>query len=617
MHISRIISLLVLTATLACSDQNSTQEDVMFKDPHSGAAPATARVTHLSWEAKVLFETQQIEATASWTIEKKADATEMYFDSRGLEIYSVSLDNGSSTNFVLDERDNPWMGDLLTIAIDPSTTRVNIHYITAPTAAAVQWLEARQTLDKKGPFMFTQSQAILARSWIPCQDSPGIRFTYDARVEVPKGMLALMSAENPRTVSADGIYTFRQPHPIPAYLMALSVGYMDFKAIDKRSGVYAESGLLEKSRLEFQELPAMIDAAEKLYGPYAWGRYDVLVLPPSFPFGGMENPMLTFATPTILAGDRSLTSLIAHELAHSWSGNLVTNADWNDFWLNEGFTVYFERRIMEAIQGPDYAEMLASLGFQDMEGTIQTFGASSAATQLKLNLAESDPDDGMNDIAYEKGYSLLRLIENEVGRDRMDAFLRAYFKKFAFRSMTTERFIEYLKKRLLDEATYQKLNIDSWIYAPGLPENVIRPVPTRFLAVDKALKTWVEDGKLENRIYKKWSSHEWLHFIRQLPDKLTATQMTSLDHQFGFTNSGNSEILAAWFIHAIRNDYIAAYPRIHTFLESVGRRKFIVPIYQALLDNPNTREMARKIYREYRPNYHSVATQTLDTMIIL
>lgn len=605
----------LLLAALLLSGCKTEKPIVMKLDPHSAAVPALARTTHLHWDAKVDFDQKTITAKASWQIEMAKEATEIYFDSRGLDILSVSLDEKVSTTFKLESRPEPWMGDKLIVQLKPNTNSVHIVYRTSTDAAALQWLSAQQTLDKKGPFLFTQSQAILARTWLPCQDSPGIRFTYDAVVEVPVGMLALMSAENPTELNKDGKYTFKQEKPIPAYLMALAVGYLSFKAIDDRSGVYAEAGLLEKSWNEFQELPAMISAAEALYGLYAWGRYDLLVLPPSFPFGGMENPVLTFATPTILAGDRSLTSLVAHELAHSWSGNLVTNANWNDFWLNEGFTVYFERRIMEAIQGPDYAEMLAALGHQDLLATLDEMGPNNPGTCLKLQLDSLDPDEGMNDIAYEKGNALLRVIEKEVGRARMDTFLRLYFSRHAFQVMTTEQFITYLQKELLSPEQYAKLQVEHWIYQPGLPNNVITPVPKRFHQVEAALAVWMKDKKLATQITSSWSSHEWLHFIRLLPDSLTLADLRLLDAQYQFSYSGNSEILAAWFLPAIRKQYDPAYGPIKSFLMEVGRRKFLVPIYKTLLENPETAAMAKEIYQNARANYHSVAVNTLDELM--
>ncbi|MBL0317256.1 MAG: hypothetical protein IPP69_16430 [Flavobacteriales bacterium] len=300
---------------------------------------------------------------------------------------------------------------------------VEIDYKTSPDAEALLWVEGEK------PFLFTQSQAILARTWVPCQDSPGVRITYNADVTVPSDLMALMSAENPQQKSSDGKYHFKMDQPIPSYLMALAVGDVVFREIGPRTGVYAIPSLADAAANEFSDMQKMVDEAEKLYGSYVWGRYDLLILPPAFPFGGMENPKLTFATPTIIAGDKSLVSLVAHELAHSWSGNLVTNSTWDDFWLNEGFTVYFEQRIMEAVYGRERSEMLATLSRQDLDATIADISTSEHPedSKLKLALEGRSPDDGMTDIAYNKGYFFLRLIEETVGRERFDKFLKVFY----------------------------------------------------------------------------------------------------------------------------------------------------------------------------------------------
>ncbi len=583
-------------------------------DPHSAAEFDVATVTSLDWDAEIDFENQKIKATALWRFKAENGAKIIYFDTKNLNIEEISDNNGPISNWKLIPQKHSWLGENLSVPIDAKTVFIKIKYTTSQEAPALQWLLKSQTADKKGPFLFTQSQAILARTWLPCQDSPGIRFHYKARVKVPPGMLALMSATNPTAVSPSGIYTFEQKNAIPSYLMALAVGHLSYQAIDDRSGVYAEESILKKSVEEFSELPKMIVAAENLYGPYTWGKYDILVLPPSFPFGGMENPVLTFATPTIIAGDKSLTSLIAHELAHSWSGNLVTNANWNDFWLNEGFTVYFERRIMESIYGAEYAEMLALLGYKDLSSTMLEFGYQSEDTRLKLKLDDRDPDDGMNDIAYEKGYFLLRTIEHEVGRSAMDTFLRRYFHRYAFQQMTTEKFISYLKKELLSEEDYLKLKIDQWIYEAGVPENIHIPKSERFARVEKSVADWREKKQLSPELTNTWSSHEWLHFLRNLPSEITVHDMALLDQQYGFTKSGNSEILFEWFKLGINKKYQPCFPSLEQFLNAVGRRKFILPLYKALLENDYA-DFAKRVYSASRMNYHAVATQSIDAIL--
>jgi leukotriene-A4 hydrolase len=503
--------------------------------------------------------------------------------------------------------------------IKSDTKKVIIHYQTSPGAEAVQWLEPSQTAGKAQPFMFTQSQAILARSWVPCQDSPNIRFTYDAEVRTPKEFIALMSASNPHQKNSSGVYSFRMDQPIPSYLLALTVGDIGFKAVSARAGIYAEPAILEKAAWEFADLEKMVAGAEDLYGKYRWDRYDVIVLPPSFPFGGMENPRLTFATPTILAGDRSLTSLIAHELAHSWSGNLVTNATWNDFWLNEGFTVYFEHRIMEKLYGKDYSEMLAMLALQDLKKTMADLKAENnfKDTKLMLDLSGRNPDEGVTDVAYNKGYFFLRSIEESHGREKFDSFLKSYFSDNAFTSMNTEAFMSYIKNYYKDKFAIELTDdlFDRWIFTEGLPDDCPTPASKRFDDPQKALQAWKNGEPLNKGVGRDWSTHEWLHFLKNLPDTLTVKQMTELDAFGDFTASGNAEIITEWLVHAIRNDYKKAFPKLEEFLTTVGRRKFLSPLYNELIKTPEGTLQAREIYRRARPNYHYVSTNTFDKFL--
>ena len=616
------ITLIALVFLLnACSQKEQkqgakyTEKPMISKDSHSYARPTEAVVKHLDLDITVHFDEQSISGIASYTIEHKPEVTEIYFDTEQLSIEKVTLDdNNEETDFSLAERDEI-LGQALVINIRPETKSVHIHYHTNPGARALQWLNPQQTAGKKSPFLFTQSQAILARTWLPCQDSPGIRYTYSAKVKVPEGMLALMSAVNPTEKNAEGHYEFRMDQPVPSYLMALAVGDIVFEPIGEHTGVYAEPAMLEASVHEFAEMEDMLLAAEKLYGTYAWERYDLIVLPPSFPFGGMENPRLTFATPTIIAGDRSLTALVAHELAHSWSGNLVTNATWDDFWLNEGFTVYFEQRIMEALYGRDYSEMLAVLSRQGLEHEVKELLAKKPEdTHLKLDLSGRDPDDGMTAIAYDKGYFFLRLLEETVGREAFDAFLKNYFEEHRFQVMNTKRFLEKLKKDLLNPEQAQQVTIDAWVYGPGLPENCPVPRSERFTLVDEALSKWKAGAAAADLEVQNWTTHEWLHFLRALPETLSPEQMTELDAAFAFTRSGNNEILAAWWQPVIKSAYQPAYEAMKNFLIQVGRRKFLTPTYRALKAH-NQLDLARSIYKEARPNYHSVSTGTMDELL--
>lgn len=627
-----ILSLLLATVWGGCTSpeqkaDSQTASVVSLDDPHSFARPQEAAVTHADLDMKVDFENETITGIATLTLKRTPDAKYVYLDTKDMDILAIKRSGpdqpAEDAPYEMGEKDEI-LGEALIIALGPNTNQVQIAYRTHADAEALQWLPARLTAGKTMGYLLTQSQAINARTWVPIQDGPGMRFTYTAKVKVPPGMMALMSAENPTEKSSDGIYTFKMEQPIPAYLLALAVGDIGFQSLGPRSGVYADPSMLEKSAYEFADLEKMMQLAEGLYGPYRWDRYDIVVLPSSFPFGGMENPRLTFATPTILAGDRSLVSLVAHELAHSWSGNLVTNANWNDFWLNEGFTVYFEMRIMEELEGRTYSEMLSQLSYQDLLSEVQTMGPTSRETWLKLDLKGQNPDDGVTSIAYDKGYYFLRLVEQTVGREDFDAFLRGYFEKHAFETMTTEAFLVTLKNDLLknDPDMLAQIDIERWVYGPGVPENVPKPVSERFAQVDAVQTQWMDGTPINTETAKAWSTHEWLHFIRNLPPQTTEAQFVELDRQFGLTQSSNCEIQCAWYTQALRHTYEPAYPAVKSFLTSVGRRKFLTPLYEQMLQNEKREAgskggmaLAKDIYTEARPTYHPISYNTIDKLL--
>lgn len=578
-------------------------------DFHSFSRPEEARVVHLDWNASVDFESKIIRGVATYTVDCAEDAERIVFDTHGLEVGAVQVD-GEAVVFDLG-REQPFLGQPLSIPVQPSSREVTIWYTTAPDAGALLWV------DGESPFLFTQSQAILARTWIPCQDSPGIRFTYRASVQVPTNLMALMSATNPTEKSPNGSYTFEMAQPIPSYLMALAVGDVEFREVGAHTGVYATPELIEAAAYEFAEMEDLLVAAEGLYGPYAWERYDLLVLPPAFPFGGMENPRLTFATPTILAGDRSLVSLVAHELAHSWSGNLVTNATWDDFWLNEGFTVYFEQRIMEAVYGRDISEMLATLSHQGLVDEVDAIlDLNPDDTHLKLHLKDRNPDDGMTAIAYDKGYFFLRLLEQTVGREAWDGFLRAYFARHAFTVMDTDAFITYLKRELLTTPELlEAVNLEAWIFGAGLPENCPAVRSERIERVDALLAEWVNGATPTEALpWENWVYQERYRFLSNLPDETPAARLAELDARWNITGTGNNEVLFAWLEQGVRSQYTPCYDRLRSFLEVVGRRKFLTPLYRAL-EETGQGDLARSIYSSARPNYHSVATATLDELL--
>jgi leukotriene-A4 hydrolase len=595
--------------TATAPAQPPQQQAAAVRDPHSYSRPDEARVEHIGLDLTVDFAKTQLSGVATLRIKKQPQATALVLDTNGLTIAKVTLQPGGvAAQYKLAPAD-PIFGSALEIAIKPETESVSIEYASSPGARALQWLEPAMTAGKQHPFLLSQSQAILARTWVPCQDTPGVRFTYDATLRVPKELLAVMSAENPQAKNEEGIYTFRMPQPVPSYLLAIAVGDLEFRPFDTRSGVYAEPSMLEASAREFEDTPKMIATAESLYGPYRWGRYDLLVLPPSFPYGGMENPRLTFLTPTVIAGDKSLVALIAHELAHSWSGNLVTNATWNDFWLNEGFTTYFEHRITEKQFGRNYSEMLWLLGVTEVKEELATLPPGDQS--LYVDLKGRDPDEAPTQV-YEKGALFLRLLEETAGRERWDQFLRTYFEKHAFQPMNTASFKEYLKASLPD--VVQKVNIDAWINGPGLPANAPQPKSEAFAKVEAQAKAFAEDASADEIQAEGWSSHERVHFIQSLP-KLAPGRLAELDERFHFRDSGNSEVLSAWLEKSIDAGYKEVRPAIERFLTTQGRRKFLKPIYEKLMKTPDDAAFAKQIYAKARSSYHPVSQATIDTIV--
>ncbi len=622
--------LVILTANWSNSNAQKmnnmeikTTTGTYAKDVHSFSNPQAVKVTHIDLDWNVLFDKKILQGTATLSIERtSADKTApIVLDTRDLNIEKTETSADGKTfksaAFKIGGTDK-FLGAPLTIQLPAAAKFVRIYYSTSPTASGLQWLAPEQTAGKKTPYMFSQAQAIHARSFIPLQDSPGIRVTYSAKVHTPKGLLAVMSAEgnSQNNDARSGEYSFKMTHPIPSYLIAIAVGDLRFQNLGKRTGVYSEPSMLEKSAYELADTEKMVEAAEKLYGAYRWGRYDLLVLPPSFPFGGMENPMLTFATPTILAGDRSLVSLVAHELAHSWSGNLVTNATWSDFWLNEGTTTYIERRIIEEIYGKPRREMETMLGRKVLDGNLAEFDARDEILHVDLN--GRDPDDGFTEVPYEKGSLYLRHLEEAVGREKFDNFLRGYFDSHAFQSITTETFVNYLQKNLIDENSklITRADADEWIYKAGLPKDAPNPTSAAFQKVEAQAKGY-ENGKVAAADVKtnEWTTQEWLHFLQTLPENLGAAKMVELDKAFNLTTRGNSEIAFQWLQMAIKNNYQPANTRIEEFLTTIGRRKFVKPLYEELIKTPDGKKRADEIYAKARPGYHPITQATVDGIL--
>jgi leukotriene-A4 hydrolase len=570
------------------------------RDSHSYAQPEKVRVTHCSLSLAASFEERSLRGTARLNLERIDSTAPLILDTRALRIESVTC-AGTPVEFVLADRD-PILGSALSISLPAGADSVEIRYATSQEASGLQWLNPEQTAGKKHPFLFSQSQSIHARSWIPLQDSPGIRFTYDAQIEAPAGLLALMSAREQRHEGTQ--HSFVMDLAVPAYLIAIAIGELESATVGARTRVYAEPPILAAAAREFEDTETLIQTVEKLYGPYRWGRYDLLILPPSFPFGGMENPCLTFVTPTVIAGDKSLVSLISHELAHSWSGNLVTNATWRDFWLNEGFTTYLENRIQEEVYGLEQALMEQVLDRRDLEKELREFPLPDQI--LHIDLTGRDPDEGCTHIPYIKGALFLRLMEQTFGRAEFDRFMRAYFDRFAFQSVTTEEALAFLRVELFarfpDKAA--AIPVKEWVTQSGLP-----------MAAPRARSPRLEKIAEGTGPSKDWKTQEWLEFLQTLPHPISQATMGEIDAKWNLTNIGNYEILAEWLGLAIRTEYAPAYTRLNQFLHEVGRTRMLRHLYAELQKTESGQQIARAIYTTARRGYHPMAQTVVDKIL--
>ncbi|MCG8277844.1 M1 family metallopeptidase [Stenotrophomonas sp. NLF4-10] len=590
-------------------------------DESSYAEPDKVVVKDLALELNVDFDQKQIGGTATYALEwKDKDAKQLVLDTRELTIEKVEAlaADGAATplQFELAPADKVF-GSRLGIEAPQQPASVRITYHTAPTASGLQWLEPSMTEGKKLPFMFSQSQAIHARSWVPLQDTPSVRFTYEAHVTSRPDVMVLMSADNDPKAARDGDYSFKMPQPIPSYLLAIAAGDLVFEPISQRSGVWAEPAMVNKAAKEFEDTEKMIGAAEKLYGDYRWGRYDMLVLPPSFPFGGMENPRLTFATPTVIVGDKSLVSLVAHELAHSWSGNLVTNASWKDIWLNEGFTTYVQARITEALYGQEAAEMEREIDQTDLLAEVKEMSPADQALALPP-LTERDPDEALSNVAYVKGAWFLQFLEQRFGREVFDPFLRGWFDDHAFQSANTDQFVDYLKQNLLPKnpTAVTEAELHAWLDEPGIPAFAPKARSRGFAVVDTARIAFLGSDSLpSNQVTGQWSTQEWVRFIDGLGKTVPVEKLAQLDKAYHFTGTANGEIAMRWYPLAIRSGYGEAQAAAGEFIQRVGRRKLILPIYAELLKTSEGLAFAKDAFAKARPGYHPITTASVEDMI--
>lgn len=585
-------------------------------DPHSFAEFDRVRIRHLRLDLDANMRARTLSGHVMLDLDRVEPGFQrLVLDTRDLDIRDVNAIRPDGRYLPVSWRfgaDHGHLGRPLVIVLPAGIEQVRIDYVTSPAAFGLQWLDGEQTSSGR-PFMFSQSQPHYARTWVPLQDTPAVRYTFEATIRAPRDLMVVMGAAGNAFERNDtGEYHFEMPEAIPSYLMAIAIGDLVFREIGPRTGVYAEPPWIERALAEFGVLEQMLKIGEKLFGEYRWGRYDLLVLPPSFPFGGMENPRLSFITPTIIAGDGSLLALVAHELAHSWSGNLVSNAAWRDLWLNEGFTVYFEARIMEVLYGTEIRDQLARLSWDGLLESLE--GLDERDQMLVRDLSERDPEQAFIRVPYDMGRFFLDWMEHRVGREAFDAFLRAYFDHFAFQSITTEDFLAYLEEHLIapSDGALTRLEVDQWLFVPGMPELAleIEPKSDAFATVDDWRERWLAaEIELEALPTEAWSVFQWLHFLKGVEGRLDAEIMTAMDARFGLVEQQNYEILFLWLMRSIEAQYQPGIERLERFLLEVGRNKFIRPLYAALAESDWGRDWAIEVFQRASPGYHPLTRQ--------
>ena len=599
-------------------------------DYHSYANVDQFRVTHLELDLRIDLKNKEIDGVVGLEI-KRLDprATRLVLDTKGLQITEVQekatdvlgATAKSQTTWVSRpfhmEKADPIIGTALVIELAPSSKTkhtIKIDYETTEGSTALQWLSGKQTANKK-PFLYTENEPIGARSWIPLQDTPQVRATYAAQVHVDRGVRVVMSADNDPNAKEKGEFSFEMTQPVPSYLIALAAGNIEFVSTGPRTGVYAEKSVVKRAAKEFADTEAMIQANEKMFGPYRWTRYDVLVMPSSFPVGGMENPRLSFITPVVVAGDKSLVSVIAHELAHSWAGNLVGNATWRDVWLNEGFTNYMESRIMTAVYGEQRAAMEQVLALKELNADLKKLPPGDQ--MLANDLRDRDPEDAFTAVPYDKGRLFLNYLDAKFGREHFDAFLKTYFDHFAFKAITTDQFVAYLQDNLLTKypGIVSREQVNAWIFNPGLPADAVLPVTTLFATVDEARAGWLAGSLPLKKLGADWNVQQWLYFLENMPPNLSAAQMADLDKAYRFTKSENAEIASSWFKLVIAHDYQPAYAGLEEYLKTIGRTKLIKPLYEGLMNTGPGQAVAKRVFAKAKVGYHPETVTILEAVV--
>ncbi|XP_005106910.1 leukotriene A-4 hydrolase isoform X2 [Aplysia californica] len=604
-------------------------------DPNSYSEPEKCKVVSLDWDVSIDFDAHIIRGFAHLKIERRIPSDTLVLDVHKLKIEQVTLqESDEKLPFDISNPLNVPYGSKLTIQIATVKTdsfTVSIKYETSSTASALDWMRPEQTAGKRQPYLYSQCQAIHARSLLPCQDTPGVKFPYTAKVRAPKVMTVLMSANRlgtePVVGDPDQLTTsFSLKVPIPSYLLAIAAGDLESRNLGPRSKVWSERELVDAAAYEFAETESMLRAAEDLMGPYVWGDYDLLVLPPSFPFGGMENPCITFVTPTLLAGDRSLADVIAHEISHSWTGNLVTNVTFEDFWLNEGHTVFLERKILSRLHGEPYNQVHANVGWQHLQDAVSSQIASGEEPYTKLvpDLRGVDPDDAFSAVPYEKGFALLNFLQTLLGGAAVfDVFLRAYIEHFKYQSISTQQWKDFLYSYFSSQADQDKLNSvdwDKWLFETGMPPyqpnydlSLARPVldlSARWAAQPDSNLDCFSPNDLEN--VSSLLIKEFLSSLSSVEPQISLAKVQKLEEVYHFNSVRNSEIRFVWLRLCLKVQWREAVPYVLNFVNEQGRMKFVRPLYRDMYAWVEVRHRAIDNFLAQRAVMHSTTVKLLE-----
>ena len=583
----------------------------MTQDPTTYSDLEQGRIKHIDFRIRADFERRVLDIEATYQMQAPVSSS-LFLDTVKLNIKDVRA-NGEALAWELGE-DDEVLGQRLTLKELNGADQFTLIFSTSPESRALQWIDAEKTLGGSHPFLFSQCQSIHARSVFPCQDTPSVRFTFTAEVEAPEGLTAVMAAEQLPAEKGSGKFLFRMPQPIPSYLFAIGIANLVFHEFGPRTGIYAEPEIITAAAWEFAENETKVDEAEKLLGPYMWGRYDLLVLPPSFPYGGMENPRLTFLTPTCILGTRGQVSLITHELAHAWTGNLITNATWRDFWLNEGWTTYAETRITEILEGKDVHDLHDAYNEKGLVTLMTRIGMDSPHTCLKLPGDERDADSFTTAVAYQKGCFFLKECELAVGRARFDAFIQKYMKRFQFQSITTEDFLDFLKAELPD--VLEKVDVHKWAYEPGLPERRNRPHSHLFAEVADALGAYEKGTRPTREQAAGWHRYQILSFLQGLPKQIPVEDCKYFEDILQLEKANDGAFFSSFYPICIASGYEEAMPHIEKFMGTVGRMLYVFPIFRAMIETDWSKGLARPLFERVRDRHHPITVKGTEGMLM-